>query len=84
VSLRLWDVVLLSLVIQWGMMPLLAGDFHRVSLIGPVSNIPAVVLTGLMVPLGFVTLAMTFVRLAYSCFLQRLGCAGGRGARRRG
>ncbi|MGH9715875.1 MAG: ComEC/Rec2 family competence protein [Candidatus Acidiferrales bacterium] len=61
VGLRLWEVVLLSAVIQWGMMPLLAQDFHRVSLAGPVSNIPAVLLTGLIVPLGFLTLAVTFV-----------------------
>ena len=40
-------------VIQWGMMPLLAQDFHRVSLAGPLSNIPAVILTGLIVPPGF-------------------------------
>jgi competence protein ComEC len=53
--------VLLSLVIQWGMLPLLALDFHRVSLAGPLSNIPAVVLTGLIVPLGFLTLLATFV-----------------------
>ena len=32
--LRLWEIVLLSLVIQWGMLPLLAQDFHRVSLAG--------------------------------------------------
>jgi competence protein ComEC len=61
VGLRLWEVVLLSVVIQWGMMPLLAQDFHRVSLAGPVSNIPAVLLTGLIVPLGFLTLAITFI-----------------------
>ncbi|HVB87904.1 MAG TPA: ComEC/Rec2 family competence protein [Candidatus Dormibacteraeota bacterium] len=61
VGLRLWEVVLLSLVIQWGMMPLLAQDFHRVSLAGPISNIPAVLLTGLIVPLGFLTLVVTFV-----------------------
>ena len=60
-GLRLWDIILLSLVIQWGMMPLMAQDFHRVSLTGPVSNIPAVILTGLIVPLGFLTLVMTFV-----------------------
>lgn len=60
-SLRLWEIILLSLVIQWGMMPLLAQDFHRVSLAGPVSNIPAVLLTGIIVPLGFFTLAVTFV-----------------------
>jgi competence protein ComEC len=60
-GLRLWEIVLLSVVIQWGMMPLLAQDFHRVSLAGPVSNIPAVILTGLIVPLGFLTLVVTFV-----------------------
>ena len=42
-GLRLWEIVLLSVVIQWGMMPLLAQDFHRVSLAGPLSNIPAVI-----------------------------------------
>jgi len=61
VGLRLWEIVLLSAVIQWGMLPLLAEDFHRVSLAGPVSNIPAVLLTGIIVPLGFVTLGMAMV-----------------------
>ncbi|MGH9740284.1 MAG: ComEC/Rec2 family competence protein [Candidatus Acidiferrales bacterium] len=61
IGLRLWEVALLSIVIQCGMMPLLAQDFHRVSLAGPISNIPAVLLTGLIVPLGFLTLAATFV-----------------------
>jgi ComEC/Rec2-related protein len=60
-GLRLWEIVLLSLVIQWGMLPLLALDFHRVSLAGPLSNIPAVILTGFIVPLGFLTLLATFV-----------------------
>jgi competence protein ComEC len=60
-GLRLWEIVLLSLVIQWGMMPLLALDFHRVSMAGPLSNIPAVILTGFIVPLGFLTLLATFV-----------------------
>jgi len=60
-GLRLWDIVLLSVVIQWGMMPMLAQDFHRVSLAGPFSNILAVILTGLIVPLGFLTLLVTFL-----------------------
>ncbi len=60
-GLRLWEIALLSLVIQWGMLPVLAQDFHRVSLAGPLSNIPAVLLTGLIVPLGFLMLAATFV-----------------------
>ena len=61
VGLRLWDIVLLSVVIQWGMLPLLAQDFHRVSLAGPLSNIPAVLLTAIIVPLGFATLLASFV-----------------------
>jgi competence protein ComEC len=60
-GLRLWEIILLSAVIQWGMLPLLAEDFHRVSLAGPASNIPAVLLTGIIVPLGFVTLGMAMV-----------------------
>jgi hypothetical protein len=47
-GLRLWEIILLSAVIQFGMLPLLAEDYHRVSLAGPVSNIPAVLLTGLL------------------------------------
>ena len=67
VGLRLWDIVLLSFVIQFGMLPLLAQDFHRVSLAGPLSNIPAVLLTAIIVPLGFMALLASFVwsRLAF-------------------
>jgi competence protein ComEC len=43
------------------MTPLLALDFHRVSFAGPVANIPAVILTGLSVPLGFLTLCATLL-----------------------
>jgi competence protein ComEC len=77
-GLRLWEVVLLSVVIQWGMMPLLAQDFHRVSLAGPVSNIPAVILTGLIVPLGFLALVSTFMwsRLAFALARVCGYCAG--------
>ena len=70
-ALRLWEIVLLSLVIQWGMMPLLAQDFHRVSLSGPLSNIPAVILTGLIVPLGFLTLVLTFVWMRLAVVLAK-------------
>jgi competence protein ComEC len=77
-GLRLWEIVLLSAAIQWGMMPLLAFDFHRVSLAGPLSNIPAVILTGIIVPLGFFTLALTFVwgRLAILLANALSVCAG--------
>jgi competence protein ComEC len=77
-GLRLWDIVLLSVAIQIGMLPLLAQDFHRVSLIGPLSNIPAVLLTGLIVPFGFLTLLSTFVWMRFAALLAKaLGfCAG--------
>jgi len=71
-GLRLWEIVLLSAVIQWGMMPMLAQDFHRVSLAGPLSNIPAVILTGLIVPLGFLMLLATFVWARLSLLLARM------------
>jgi competence protein ComEC len=75
-GLRLWEIVLLSVVIQWGMMPMLARDFHRVSLAGPLSNIPSVLLTGIIVPLGFLTLAATFVWSRFAALLARpLGIA---------
>ena len=77
-GLRLWEIVLLSAVIQWGMMPLLARDFHRVSLAGPVSNIPAVILTGLIVPLGFLALIGSFIWWRIAWILARIAgiCAG--------
>jgi competence protein ComEC len=43
-------------VLQFGMLPLMARDFHRVTLMGPLANLFAVPLTGVIVPLGFFTL----------------------------
>ncbi len=60
-ALRLWEVVVLSATIQLGMLPMLARYFHRVSLSGPASNIPAVLLTALIVPLGFLALGFSFL-----------------------
>jgi competence protein ComEC len=60
-ALRLWDIFVLSFVLQIGMLPLLALYFHRVSLAGPLANIPAVLLTGLIVPIGFLTLGASLV-----------------------
>ncbi len=60
-GLRLWELFVLSFALQAGMLALLAFDFHRVTLAGPLSNVPAVLLTGLIVPLGFLTLGAGFV-----------------------
>jgi len=55
-GLWLWDLAALSLVVQLGLLPLLARYFHRISLSGPIANIPAVALVSLIVPIGFLTL----------------------------
>ena len=60
-SLRTSEIFLLSLVLQLGMLPMMARDFHRVSLIGPVANSFAVPLTGVIVPLGFLSLGLGMV-----------------------
>ncbi|HLV95993.1 MAG TPA: ComEC/Rec2 family competence protein [Candidatus Acidoferrales bacterium] len=70
-GLRLWDIVILSLAIQLGMMPSLAQEFHRVTLTGPISNIPAVILTGVIVPLGYLCLALAFVWRGLAIVLAR-------------
>jgi competence protein ComEC len=54
--LRGAEMIALSMVLQLGMLPLMARDFHRVTLMGPVANLFAVPLTGVIVPLGFFTL----------------------------
>jgi len=73
-ALRLWEVVVLSATIQLGMLPLLAHYFHRVSLAGPLANVPAVLLTGLIVPIGFVTLGVSLLWAALGgAFAKVLG-----------
>jgi competence protein ComEC len=56
-TLRVWELLVLTFVLQIGMLPLMARDFHRVTLSGPLANLAAVPLTGVVVPLGFLTLA---------------------------
>jgi len=45
------------MALQAGMLPLMARDFHRIPLSAPIVNLAAVPLTGVVVPLGFLTLA---------------------------
>jgi competence protein ComEC len=55
-TLRAWELMVLTLALQIGMLPLMARDFHRITLAAPFANLAAVPLTGIVVPLGFVTL----------------------------
>jgi competence protein ComEC len=54
-TLRAWELMVLTLALQIGMLPLMARDFHRITLAGPIVNLAAVPLTGIVVPLGFLT-----------------------------
>ncbi|MCL4523329.1 MAG: DNA internalization-related competence protein ComEC/Rec2 [Acidobacteria bacterium] len=57
-AFRLWEVFLISLTVQLGLLPLMAHFFHRISVSGPLANMPASVLSALIVPFGFVTLGL--------------------------
>jgi competence protein ComEC len=56
VALRVWELVFLTLVLQIGMAPAMAQNFHRVTLFGALANLLAVPLTGILVPAGFLLL----------------------------
>ncbi len=53
---RVWELFVLTLVLQIGMLPLLANEFHRMTFAGTLVNFAAVPLTAIIVPLGFCAL----------------------------
>lgn len=57
-ALRVWEVIVISSAIQLGMLPVMALYFHRVSLAGPLANIPGAVLSALMIPVGYLALIL--------------------------
>jgi competence protein ComEC len=60
-SFRVWELFVLTIVLQIGMLLLMARDFHRITLASPMVNLVAVPLTSVMVPVGFITLASSLV-----------------------
>jgi competence protein ComEC len=70
-ALRVWEIAVLSFALQLGMLPMMAHYFHRVTLSGPVSNIPAVLLTGLIIPVGFLALGATFLSTTLAGILAK-------------
>jgi competence protein ComEC len=70
-SLRLWELLVISTILQLGMLPPMAYYFHRVTLVAPLANIPALLLTALIVPLGFFTLAASQVSHALALWLAK-------------
>jgi len=71
-ALYLWEIAFLSAILQFGMLPPLAYYFHRVTLVGPLANIPALFLTGLAVPVGFVTLGASLVSYRLAWWIAKL------------
>ena len=69
---RLWEVFLVSLTIQIGMVPIMAHYFHRVSMSGPLANMPALLLSSLIVPFGFITLGLDALWTRLGEFVARL------------
>src|SRR5262249_53612651 len=57
IGFRGWELFVLTIVLQIGMLPLMARDFHRITLVAPFVNLLAVPLTGGIVPLGFLATA---------------------------
>jgi competence protein ComEC len=55
-SFRVWELLVLTLVLQIGMLPVMAAEFHRISFSGPIVNFAAVPLTAVIVPAGFFVL----------------------------
>lgn len=55
-SFRVWELLVVTMALQIGMLPLMARDFHRVALAAPIVNLAAVPMIGILVPLGFLTL----------------------------
>jgi competence protein ComEC len=49
------------MALQLGMLPLMARDFHRITLSAPIVNLAAVPLIGVIVPFGFLTLAIGLI-----------------------
>ncbi len=71
-GLRLWELIVISVALQVGMIPLMAQYFHRISLVGFAANLPAVLLTGIIVPLGFAALCASLVWGALGHLLGRV------------
>jgi competence protein ComEC len=70
-TVLVWETFIISAVIQLGLTPLLVEDFHRVAIVGLFANIPAVLLTGIIVPLGFAAAGISFVSSAVGHLLAR-------------
>jgi competence protein ComEC len=75
-GLIIWEALVISAVLQIGLMPLMTSNFHRVSLLGPFANIGAVLLTGIIVPVGFAALSISFLSISIGRVIGRVAGGG--------
>jgi competence protein ComEC len=71
-AIYFWEMIFLSAILQLGMIPPLAYYFHRVTLAGPLANVPALLLTGLAVPIGFLMLSASLVSQSIAGVLAKI------------
>ena len=66
-----WESCILSAAIQLALVPMLVGSFHRVPIFGLLANIPAVLLTAIIIPLGFTAVGISFISRSVGHTLAR-------------
>jgi competence protein ComEC len=57
-AIRMFEIALVSFTVQWCLLPAMAHFFHRVSISGTAANLPAALLSGLIIPFGLLALAV--------------------------
>jgi competence protein ComEC len=63
-AILIWESFIISGAIQLALVPVLVESFHRVPILGLFANIPAVLLTAIIIPLGFAAVGLSFVSRA--------------------
>jgi len=71
-ALFVWEMIFISAILQLGMIPPLAYYFHRVTIAGPLANVPALLLTGLAVPIGSLMLAVAGISQGLAAWMAKL------------
>ncbi len=74
-AILIWESCIISAAIALAMTPLQTEQFHRVPIIGLLANIPAVLLTGIIVPLGFAAVGISFISHSAGHLIARLASA---------
>ena len=75
IAVLIWESCIISAAIQLALVPMLVGSFHRVPILGLLANIPAVLLTAIVIPLGFAAVGISFISRSVGQFIARFASA---------